>query len=307
MNGARCGGGRDITVRPKHRPVAWLLQLIEEFYDAAYALECREGDRPKVKEVQGGTYADMLPADIRASMDEPRVGPEQPSLCAPQLAFRLLAARQGARALVLQSAADMLFMAETCEDTYPEASLFLCFLRELHDVDVLLFFLHCRQLLQRSFRLRFARVRAPLPGQGAARQHLPDGSVVLARHPRFAGQLPGGNAGVEQVFLSVDALTRVCLHASMMASCVCVDTDSVYISTERMILFDEYARKMLVPLGVEIIDARLPSESRWGSAWDGLHYMRIGGKFRWSGDVGVTNAISALNAIFGECAAAKGR
>ena len=70
--------------------------------------------------------------------------------------------------MVTQTAVDLIYMCELCEEDYPQVALFLCFLRELYDADALLFFLHCRELVQRSFGVRLAQ-RVPLLGQGAAR------------------------------------------------------------------------------------------------------------------------------------------
>lgn len=92
-------------VVPKQRPIPWLLRMIEEIYDAAYAYEIAFGDcardRPQFK------YAKLLPDSVRAELDDV---PEAPvsAIIMPYFVVDFICKQYGLKLLSSQTCLDLL-------------------------------------------------------------------------------------------------------------------------------------------------------------------------------------------------------
>ena len=122
------GGGSDVS----ERPLSWLLQMIEELYDARHSFDCAQ--RKKQRELQNSA---------KEVMHRP------PPLNTPTFVYKQLEKQLGLKQLVDQTAWDMLYNMERCDEgelSCPEVELFRSALRELTTTEHMLFFLHCRHV-----------------------------------------------------------------------------------------------------------------------------------------------------------------
>jgi hypothetical protein len=141
--------GRE-TIKPKLRPLSWLMRLIEEIYDNRYAKDT---------------------ADLKtSSTSTPNSNAPESSGSTPFPTFvvEFFTKRYGLRSLIDQTCWDLLYNVHTLRKENLEVEVFACFLEEFYDPDDLLFYLYVRSILQKelgvSFRTRWSEL-ARAPGQ----------------------------------------------------------------------------------------------------------------------------------------------
>ena len=166
-------GGLDVSIRP----IQWLLQLIEEMYDARYAFDCSQLKKQilfKQKQIDSG-------------LNRP------PPLNTPTFIYTQLETQLGLRQLIHSTAWDMLYNMEyhclNIQD-WPEVDIFRNSLRELITSEHLLFFLHCRHIIQIEHEITFAtrlkmNVTTCQPGRMMATDSIgvTAGTCLLTQHP----------------------------------------------------------------------------------------------------------------------------
>lgn len=128
------------AVKPKTRPLAWLMRLIEELYDARYARDT---------------------ADLRGDGDEPSGA----SVPFPVFVVDFFTKRYGLRSLIDQTCWDLVHNLHLCRRDNLEAEIFARFLESYYDPDDLLFFLYVRSVIQKelgvSFKTRWSELGRP--------------------------------------------------------------------------------------------------------------------------------------------------
>jgi hypothetical protein len=148
------------SVRPKQRPLAWLMRLVEELYDSRYAKDT----------------ADLRNETAAAENGDAAALQQQPF---PAFVVDFFTKRYGLRALIDQNAWDLLYNVTLHRDARPEVDVFARFLSEQYDADDLLFFLYVRSVVQKevgvSFRSRWSELgnssnaaASPRPGTAGA-------------------------------------------------------------------------------------------------------------------------------------------
>lgn len=152
--------GRE-TVKPKSRPLAWVMRLVEELYDSKYAKDT--ADLPMASD-----------GDV----------PESSSSSFPTFVVDFFTKRYGLRSLIDQNCWDLLYNVHVHRNDRLEVEMFARFLEQQFDSDDLLFFLYVRSVVQKemgvSFRSRWSELGAsannpvsprssyiPPPGNGA--------------------------------------------------------------------------------------------------------------------------------------------
>ncbi len=144
--------GKD-SLRPKRRPLAWVMRLIEEVYDKRYARDT----------------ADLRAAEGDAGVDD--VG--RMSLDFPVFLVEFFTKRYGLRQLVEQTCWDLLYNVNVLRRQFLEVEIFARFLEEFYDHDDLLFFLYVRSVIQKELNVPF-RARWSEFGRGAnSKEKLP--------------------------------------------------------------------------------------------------------------------------------------
>ncbi|KAG9408204.1 hypothetical protein AC1031_021450 [Aphanomyces cochlioides] len=148
----------------RRRPLGWLLRFMEEVYDDYYQ-----------KYITTQRVA-SFPLFVRAYLDH--------SL--------------GLVSLADQDALDLLFNVELNRDNFPSIALFAVFLREIEDEEGVLFYAHCRAVIQATFGLSLKSNEKLLADAVSRKFHSP-GAIVLANHPLI-------NDGTQSVHLSKEAV-----------------------------------------------------------------------------------------------------
>ena len=143
------------------RPIPWLLQLIEEIYDARYRFDCAQ-----------------LSKQIQFKITSTATGLNRPPpLNTPTFVYQHLEKQLGLKQLINSTAWDILYNMEVLstqqeqqvqdqkqkhtlpsqhiQHMYPEVRLFQQFLRQLITSEHVLFFLHCRHLIQTEHEIQF--------------------------------------------------------------------------------------------------------------------------------------------------------
>lgn len=135
------------SVRPKARPLSWLMRLIEEIYDARYAKDT----------------ADLRGEAEAGGMDGPGGGAaDAASTPFPQFVVDFFSKRYGLRSLIDQTAWDLLANVHAARREHLEVETFARFLEAYYDPDDLLFYLYVRSVVQKelgvSFRTRWSEL-----------------------------------------------------------------------------------------------------------------------------------------------------
>ena len=143
-------------VIPRARPIAWVMRLIEEIYDARYTHDTSE-----------------LREDIEENEGENKK-PKHHARDFPSFVVKFFSKRYGLQQLVYQTCWDLLYNVDRYRQEYLEVDIFAQFLEESYDPDDLLFFLYVRSVIQRelnfSFRSRWTELgRSAVGGEGKNR------------------------------------------------------------------------------------------------------------------------------------------
>ena len=136
------------TVKPKARPVAWLMRHVEEMYDARYAKDT----------------ADLRGGDGGATGDEEAPGGSP----FPAFVVDFFSKRYGLRSLIDTACWDLLFSVAAARRDNLEVEVFARFLSEAYDPDDLLFFLYVRSVAQKELGVSFRSRWTELGRSGAA-------------------------------------------------------------------------------------------------------------------------------------------
>eukprot|EP01040_Poterioochromonas_malhamensis_P007297 gene7297-7873_t len=120
------------TVRPKLRPLNWVMKHIEDIYDHRFAHEKHDVEREE----------DMSSFDLIL-------------LIFPIFVCRRLGTNVGLKSLVDQTCWDLLFSADYYRNDYLECELFARFLQEFYDHNDLLFYLYVRSVIAKSLHVNF--------------------------------------------------------------------------------------------------------------------------------------------------------
>ena len=185
------GGGPNVS----ERSTSWLLQMIEETYDARFRFDCSQRNKQRA-----------LKNVAQEVMNRP------PPLNTPTFVYNQLEKQLGLKQLVNQTAWDMLYNMERCEDTvnFPEVELFRSALRELMTTEHFLFFLHCRHVIQTEHEITFAskskmNITTCAPGKMMSSDPTgrTPGACLLTPHPLIH------DSNTNQVWLSLPSVRQV--------------------------------------------------------------------------------------------------
>ncbi len=72
------------------------------------------------------------------------------------------------------------------------------------------------------------------------------------------------------------------------------------VTTARHLAFERMAQEVVRSMGVPVVDILSVTQSQWGNAFDGVHYMTRSGD-EWLGRVSYVAFQVALNALFPSC------
>jgi hypothetical protein len=122
--------GRD-SVKPKERPLPWVMRLIEEVYDSRYAKDT---------------------ADLRGEAGEEAGSSNSPF---PTFVVDFFSKRYGLRGLIDQNCWDLLYNTHRLRKEHLEVEVFGRFLEEYYDPDDLLFFTYVRSMVQKELGINF--------------------------------------------------------------------------------------------------------------------------------------------------------
>lgn len=135
------------TVKPKARPLSWLMRLIEEIYDQRYAKDTAD---LRGEAEAGGAEDGSGGAGGAASTPF------------PQFVVDFFSKRYGLRSLIDQTCWDLLYNLALARREHLEAETFARFLESYYDADDLLFYLYVRSVAQKelnvSFRTRWSEL-----------------------------------------------------------------------------------------------------------------------------------------------------
>lgn len=133
---------RNEIVKPKLRPLSWVMKLVEDIYDHRFAHEKHDVER----EDDAPSFDLIL-------------------LIFPVFVVRRLGTRVGLKSLVDQTCWDMLYSVHVYRQDYLELEIFARFLQEFYDHDDLLFYLYVRsvicKVLHISFKTRWQKIDGP--------------------------------------------------------------------------------------------------------------------------------------------------
>jgi hypothetical protein len=252
-----------------NRPIPWLLQLIEEIYDARYCFDCAQ----KQKQLEFKAKA------AGSGLNRP------PPLNTPDFIYTQLETQLGLKQLVDQTSWDMLYNMERCVDvvSWPEVDLFRNVLRELITSEHLLFFLHCRHIIQTEHEITFAsrskmNVTTCAPGTIMSSDPIgrTAGTCMLTQHP-----LVHDNK-TKHVWLSIPAVRQV------MKKILFYDDLTDYMMDVRTI------GKTLIPTGFRVTDNQIEPQ-RTTAKEESSNQKDINGI-----NVKVINTTELLNALMNE-------
>jgi hypothetical protein len=120
------------TVKPKLRPLSWVMKMIEDLYDARFAYEKHDVERED----------DMSSFDMIL-------------LIFPIFVVRKLGTTVGLKSLVDSTCWDLLFSLDYYRNDYLECELFGRFLQEFYDHNDLLFYLYVRSVIAKVLHIHF--------------------------------------------------------------------------------------------------------------------------------------------------------
>lgn len=155
--------GRE-TVKPKERPLPWLMRLIEEIYDSRYAKDT---------------------ADLKGDLDE-EANAQSSAQPFPAFVVEFFSKRYGLRGLVDQNCWDLLYNAHRLRKEHLEVEIFGRFVEEYYDPDDLLFFTYVRSMVQKEVSINF-RARWSEMGRAATDSNSPN---KAAAQPAVSGLPP---------------------------------------------------------------------------------------------------------------------
>lgn len=131
------------TVRPKLRPLSWVMKLIEDIYDHRFAHEKHDVER----EDDAPSFDLIL-------------------LIFPVFVVRRLGTRVGLKSLVDQTCWDLLYSVHLYRQDYLELEIFARFLQEFYDHDDLLFYLYVRSVISKVLHINFKQRWQKIDGPG---------------------------------------------------------------------------------------------------------------------------------------------
>ena len=136
-------------IRPKVRPLSWVMRHVEDIYDARYAKDT----------------ADLKSDSAGSAASTSNAGPSP----FPVFVVDFFTKRYGLRSLIDQTAWDLLASVAALRQSVKEVDLFARFLSEdAYDADDVLFFLYVRSVAQKELGLSFKGRWAEAGGTGAA-------------------------------------------------------------------------------------------------------------------------------------------
>lgn len=135
-------------VKPKLRPLSWVMKLVEDIYDHRFAHEKHDVER----EEEAPSFDLIL-------------------LIFPVFIVRRLGTKVGLKTLVDQTCWDLLYSTHVYRQDYLELEIFARFLQEFYDHDDLLFYLYVRSVICKALHINF-RSRW-LKAEGPGRQNRP--------------------------------------------------------------------------------------------------------------------------------------
>lgn len=176
---------------PRARPVAWLLKLVDDIYDAlsealipATALHGTDAFAATM-----GPLLSPRPESLRVDnsvsrRDAAKRGPRSSTgqFALPLFTRRFLHHSLGLPSLADQDCVDLAYNVERRREELPHVALFSSFLRELIDGDTLLFFLVVRTVAQRELRLQLGS-KEKLARTSSSKQYTHEGLCVVVPHP----------------------------------------------------------------------------------------------------------------------------
>ena len=200
---------------PNHcysKTLVWLLKIIEEVYDAAWAQEIASASRPggvhvpsKERERKAAlqkTFLTVEGENIQNQVILPGKGLAEESvvfgITMPTFLVSFLSRRLGTRTLVQQTLMDLLACTERHRNVQ-EVDLFSLFLRELYDEDCFQFFLYCRNRIACRLGLSLADLKHRVHPDSVSRLCLPEGAVLTEKHKTITD-------GTVDVFVSYNQL-----------------------------------------------------------------------------------------------------
>lgn len=124
---------KETGIKPKTRPLVWLMRLIEELFDARYAKDT---------------------ADLKEETGEEGAAPPA-SVPFPTFVVDFFTKRYGLKSLIDQNCWDLLATTHAARSTLLEAEVFGRFLEGYYDSDDLLFYLYVRSIVQKETGVSF--------------------------------------------------------------------------------------------------------------------------------------------------------
>lgn len=132
------------TVRPKLRPLSWVMKYIEDIYDQRFAHERHDVER----DTEETSSFDLI------------------LLIFPVFVVRKLGTNVGLKSLVDQTCWDLLYSLHLYRRDYLEVETFARFLQEFYDHDDLLFYLYVRSVIAKVLHITFKSRWMKLDGPG---------------------------------------------------------------------------------------------------------------------------------------------
>jgi len=142
--------GRD-SVKPKERPLPWVMRLIEEVYDSRYAKDT---------------------ADLKGGDEDGGAPPPPAAQPFPAFLLEFFSKRYGLRSLIEQNCWDLLYNVHRLRKESLDVEIFGRFVEEYYDPDDLLFFTYVRSMVQKelgvNFRARWSEMGRNATAEGGA-------------------------------------------------------------------------------------------------------------------------------------------
>eukprot|EP00941_MAST-03F_sp_MAST-3F-sp1_P002997 g2997.t1 len=120
-------------LKPRKRPLTWLMRLIEEIYDARFVHDSADFKEDGTVVEKGERLSNLFPVFV----------------------VDFFSKRYGLRKLVDQTCWDLLFNTHAMRKEHLEVEVFARFLEEFYDPDDLLFFLYVRSVVQKEIGINF--------------------------------------------------------------------------------------------------------------------------------------------------------
>lgn len=120
-------------LKPRKRPLSWIMRLIEEIYDARFIHDSADFKDDGTVVEKGERLSNLFPVFV----------------------VDFFSKRYGLRKLVDQTCWDLLFNTHAMRKEHLEVEVFARFLEEFYDPDDLLFFLYVRSVVQKEIGINF--------------------------------------------------------------------------------------------------------------------------------------------------------